>query len=164
MPKMMIATALLLVAFLMQACAADMEAEVDRSELKRTGSADIHAVSDARLRTVMRKIRSQAIDHDDASRSEEEEAEYFSQAAKIADSIEASAQFFPKIGERLTLTPQELETFTALGDKLRGQAEEVRWLAIAGGAMSLRKKMNQTIETCNSCHDLFRTMPKGASK
>ncbi|NWF37032.1 cytochrome c [Mariprofundus sp. KV] len=156
MPKVMIAAALLFIALLMQACATDL----DRPELKKTGNAEIHAVSNAMLRTVMRKIRSQAIDHDDASRSAEEEAEYFSEAARIADSIEASAQFIPKIGKRLTLNPQELATFTALGDKLRQQAEEVRWLAIAGGAMSLRKKMNQTIETCNSCHDLFRTMPK----
>lgn len=155
--KFKVTIALLLAACLIAACASKPE---PKAELKNMGDADVHAVSDQVIRTVMQNMKSKAIDNEElVFKSEDEKEKYFREAFDVANSVQASADFITGIGERLQLTRQEQLEFSRLASTLSQQAGEVRKLAVSEKANAVRKKMNQMVGTCNSCHDRFRVMP-----
>lgn len=147
---------LLFAVCLISACAM----EPSKAELKNTGEADMHAVSDQMLRTVMQNMKSQTVDREEPSfASEAERQQFFNDAIEVADSVQSSGEFIAAIGERLKLGSQEHRRFSDLASQLVAQAGDVRTYAEAGQAGATQRKMNQMIGTCNSCHDRFRTMP-----
>ena len=156
MPKLIPTIIALLAACLIAACASKPPA---KAELKNMGDADVHAVSDQMIRTVMQNMKSQAIDNEElVFKSEDEKERYFREAFDVPNSVQSSADFIMGIGERLKLTRQEQLEFSKLAYQLSQQAGEVRKLAVAERANAVRNKMNQMIGTCNSCHDRFRVM------
>jgi len=157
--KLKVTITLLLAACLIAACASNSKPE-PKAELKNMGDADVHAVSDPMIRTVMQNMKSKAIDNEELFfKSEDEKEKYFREAFDVANSVQASADFITGIGERLQLTHQEQLEFSRLASTLSQQAGEVRKQAISEKANAVRNKMNQMIATCNSCHDRFRVMP-----
>ncbi|ATX79116.1 Cytochrome C' [Mariprofundus aestuarium] len=154
--KMMPTTLVFLATCLIAACALKPEPKAD---LKNMGDADVHAVSDQVIRTVMQNMKSKTVDNDEIIfKNEEEKEKYFRESVDVANSVQASADFITGIGERLQLTRQEQLEFSRLASTLSQQAGEVRKLAVSEKANAVRNKMNQMIGTCNSCHDRFRVM------
>ncbi len=146
---------LLLIVCMAQSCAYP-----DKSELKNMGKADIHTVSDERIKIVMQNLKSLTLNrYYDAVEMEKEETRYFGEIADIAESVSRSAQSVALLGYQQKLNQVEYEKFMGFADRLGSQAREMKKLADSGKVKGLREKMRKMIATCNSCHDSFRNMP-----
>ena len=160
MRKFIALISLLFISFLIQSCASDHSS--GRDELESTAKADIHAVSDERIRVVMQNRKALTVNrYDSALESEKGQAIYFREIADIAEAVARSAKSVAFLGAQQPLNRSERETFLGFADILSSQAGEIRVLADSGRDYELRKKMNQMTGTCNSCHDNFRAMPGG---
>ncbi|ATX79689.1 Cytochrome C' [Mariprofundus aestuarium] len=160
MRKLSVFAGLLFITLLTQSCASDPSS--GRAELKNTGEADIHAVSDERIKVLMQNLKAQTYNrYDSALESEKEQAKYFREIADIAEEVGRSAKSVAFLGVQQPLNQSERVKFLGFADKLSSQAGEIKVLADSGKDRALRNKMNQMIGTCNSCHDNFRVMPGG---
>jgi len=160
MRKLRVFMGLLLITLLTQSCAFDPSS--GRAELKSTGEANIHAISDERIRVLMQNLKAQTFNrYDSALESEKEQSRYYGEIADIAKGVSRSAKSVAFLGLQQSLSKREQKDFQGLADRLGRQAGEIKRLANSGKDRALRNKMNQMIGTCNSCHDSFRAMPGG---
>lgn len=141
------------------ACAADRAG--GKVELANTGNANLHAVSDERLRVIMQELKSLTIDRfDSALEIEKQQARYFRKWAEVAEAVGKSARRIPQTGAAGEMTPGQRAEFLGFAQRLVDQAAQMKRLADSGDGRTLRLQMRSMITTCNSCHDRFRNMPR----
>jgi len=133
--------------------------------LKNTGPADLHSVSDQRLRTIMQGLKSLTIDRFDSELEiEKQEQRYYREMASIAEAVGHSASLIPESGAIQELSPKQKKQFSMFARRLSEQANAMKRLADGGNGRALRSSMRRMIATCNACHDRFRNMNRDISR
>ena len=128
-----------------------------QTKLPDTGQPALHAVQDARLRTLMQQMNNLMFDNlrteldidRDRSRHARQIGESAAAMAKTVDDILANRT-------KLNLRPGEDEAFVALAIKLRKLAQKLQQEALNNQVDTLPKTLDQISLTCSSCHQLFR--------
>jgi len=159
MEKLLVVASIVAISFL-GGCASDQKD--GKVTLENTGAADIHAVTDERLKVVMRRLKSLTFDrYTSALDLEKKQGRYFRELADIAEGAGKTARRLPELGNRLELTLRERKEFLGFANRLVRQADGVKQLADSGRSRALQTAMRNMIATCNSCHDRFRDMRSG---
>jgi len=160
MNKLRIIISLLIIAFIAQACSP--KKTPNKIELDNTGQANIHAISDQQLRSVMKKLKSLTFSrYDSELERDKQRTRYVRQITDIAHAVESSSESIIAIGQRLELDEGERKIFLSFAAKLTKQASGLKILADSGEEKLIRIKMQNLVNTCNSCHDNFRVMTEG---
>ena len=138
----------------------DAQPVVSASAPPDTGEPAMHAVHNTRLKRVMSEINSlvyeQMQNEVDLS---QERALKTREIAKIAHELTKAKQAILKTVPSLTLTPEEVNTFTAIAEKLDTNARQMEAVANKNQLADIPAQMQAITSTCNSCHSLFRKTP-----
>ncbi len=125
--------------------------------LQNTGKPALHALKSEKLRLLMAQMNSLVFEQ---IRTEIElDQERRTDTLKIANSAHELQQSVDSIlaaQPSLGLAPNESFSFTALADKLKGQAARLEDLARRNRFDDLPPTLTQITSTCSACHSLYR--------
>lgn len=124
-----------------------------------TGQPALHAVTDTRLRALMNQMNTLMLER--FISEPERDREILKDAYKMADAADGLNRSVDTILTRLPalgLSGSEQDTFHALADKLRYQAQQLREQVNNRQIAAFPDTLAQISATCTACHGLFRQL------
>ncbi|MDD5037060.1 MAG: hypothetical protein PHE55_20225 [Methylococcaceae bacterium] len=127
------------------------------STVPKVGAA-LHAVHDGHLRELMAQMNTLILSEKEMTEPQKDilRRGYDLKMAESAAQLQHTAHSIPDRLAALKLGPIEQNTFLALADKLRTEAQGLRELAEANRSDAIPATLDRMLITCQSCHQLFR--------
>ena len=140
--------------FLLNGCGTEQPIHTHLSD---TGKPALHAVQSERLKGLMRELddlmfermlNEVQIDRQRRYRTEE--------IVRVAEKLLNTLEYIPYALEDLSLDEKEQQIFLNLSKKLKQQLALLKQEAQLNYVDAIPERANKIIETCNSCHHIFR--------
>lgn len=129
-------------------------------QLAETGRPALHAVHEARLRTIMANLRSQALARVPQEMDRRSiDARRADELTAASEALADSARAIPDALAGVRMGDENRRVFNAYAQKLEEQAVELGDLARNHRMQAVQAKFGELISTCNACHSSFRVLP-----
>lgn len=149
-------TALLVAVAQLAGCASRVD---EINQLDDMGAADIHRVKSEQLQLIMRRMNSIIYERETTALDIDEER--MRRAGDIAELLSKMSQEiadFAKTQTGTRLDKDEIEIFNQYVSELGGHGKAINEIAASERAKEFMPAMNKVVQTCNACHDRFRSM------
>ncbi len=127
------------------------------AELSDTGKPALHAVESERLKRVMQQLNDLMFERMlNEVQVDRMRRDYVQDIVSIADQLLGTLDSLPGTMSSLSLDDKEQQIFLSLVGKLKDQVGELKTDAQMNHVDVIPHRAKQIVETCNSCHHLFR--------
>ena len=130
---------------------------IQLSSPPETGQPALHAIHDQQLDEVMLQINALVFGQmrNELDLSHEKKL-HANKIAQTAHELLKNVDILREVMPRLNLLPNEKITFLALANKLKSESAQIEEDAKHDDLKNIPSRLQQIMETCTSCHSLFR--------
>lgn len=129
------------------------------NQLDDMGAADMHRVQTDQLKGIMRKMNSVIYEREYTAMDIDEER--VRRASEIAQIVTRMSQEVTEVGKTqlyAKLDKAEREMFAQYAEELAKHGKALQEVSASERARAFVPAMNKMVQTCNACHDRFRSM------
>lgn len=127
------------------------------SQLSDTGKPALHSIQSAQLKILMQQLNDLMFEHMLNEVQIDRQRRYRTkEIVKVSENLLATIEFIPNALPNLSLNKSEQKIFLNLTEQLKNQVTLLKQEAENNHVDAIAKRANIIIETCNTCHHLFR--------